>query len=256
MWYDTGIESLDVILLLIISVLSVAGIYYKNNIFQLWNNLSNIFIDLTGARIKTIIVIGASPKVEKLIIEKLGIKPGDSIFKVSTTNLLNNLINIGWIKDVSIHKILPNIIKIQVNERLPIAIYYHNKTYTLIDKDGHFIEDVTVNPNLPLVSGIDANLNIFKMLQILDKYSSIKKELHSVIYVRQRRWDIILNNKITIKLPSCNDSLMYKSLNTLNKLLKQPNIQNSVVSIDMRIPSNIIIQGLKPKNDQRATTKK
>ncbi|MBQ9440792.1 MAG: cell division protein FtsQ/DivIB [Alphaproteobacteria bacterium] len=218
--------------------------------------MSNIFIDLTGARIKTIIVIGASPKVEKLIIEKLGIKPGDSIFKVSTTNLLNNLINIGWIKDVSIHKILPNIIKIQVNERLPIAIYYHNKTYTLIDKDGHFIEDVTVNPNLPLVSGIDANLNIFKMLQILDKYSSIKKELHSVIYVRQRRWDIILNNKITIKLPSCNDSLMYKSLNTLNKLLKQPNIQNSVVSIDMRIPSNIIIQGLKPKNDQRATTKK
>ncbi len=244
------------ILLLIISVLSIAGIYYKNNILQLWNNVSNTFIDLTGARIKTIIVIGASPKVEKLIIEKLGIKPGDSIFKVSTTSLLNNLINIGWIKDVSIHKILPNIIKIQVNERLPIAIYYHNKTYTLIDKDGHFIEDVTVNPNLPLVSGIDANLNIFKMLQILDKYSSIKKELHSVIYVRQRRWDIILNNKITIKLPSCNDSLMYKSLNTLNKLLKQPNIQNSVVSIDMRIPSNIIIQGLKPKNDQRATTKK
>ena len=83
------------ILLLIISVLSVAGIYYKNNILQLWHNVSNTFIDLTGARIKTIIVIGASPKVEKLIIEKLGIKPGDSIFKLSTTTLLKNLINIG-----------------------------------------------------------------------------------------------------------------------------------------------------------------
>ncbi|MBQ9441358.1 MAG: hypothetical protein IJU54_03085 [Alphaproteobacteria bacterium] len=53
---------------------------------------------------------------------------------------------------------LPNIIKIQVNERIPIAIYYHNKTYTLIDKYGYFMEDVTINPNLQLVSGIDVNL--------------------------------------------------------------------------------------------------
>ena len=235
------------VLLLLTSILLATGFYYKDNIIQLYNDISKTMVDLTGAHIKTVIVIGASPKVEKLIKANLGVKTGDSIFKLSTTKLLNNLMNIGWIKQVSVHKILPNIIKIQVKERVPIAIYYHNKTYTLIDKEGHFIEDVKVNLNLPLVSGIDANLYIFKMLQILEKYPSIKKELHIAIYVRQRRWDIILNNKITIKLPSCNDEQMNKSLNILVKLLKQPNIQNSVVSVDMRIPSNVIIQGLQPK---------
>ena len=240
-------------LLLLTSALLTTGFYYKNNIIQLYNTISNSMVDITGAHIKTLIVIGASPKVEKLIKANLGVKEGDSIFKLSTTKLLNNLMNIGWIKDVVIHKILPNIIKIQIKERIPIAIYYHNKTYTLIDKDGHFIEDVKINPNLPLISGIEANVNAFKILQILGKYPSIKKELHSLVYVRQRRWDIVLNSKITIKLPSCNDELIIKSLNTLEKLLKQPNIQNSVVSIDLRIPGNVIIQGLQPKNKSKQT---
>ena len=228
------------ILLLLVSISLATCFYY----FKSFNNLCNTLVDFTGAHIKTLIVIGASPKVEKLIKANLGVKEGDSIFKLSTTKLLNNLMNIGWIKDVSIHKVLPNIIKIEVRERVPIAIYYHNKTYTLIDKNGNFIEDVKENPNLPLVSGTNANVNIYKMLEILNKYPSIKNELHSIVYVRQRRWDIILNNKITVKLPSCNDELIKKSLNILEKLLKQPNIQNSVVSIDLRVPNNVIIQGL------------
>lgn len=244
------------VILLFISVLLAISFYYKSNILQLLDNLSCSIVDLTGAHIKTLMVIGASPKVEKLIKANLGVKEGDSIFKLSTTKLLNNLMNIGWIKHVSIHKILPNIIKIQVTERVPIAIYYHNKKYTLIDKEGHFIEDVSVNPNLLIVSGTDANLNIYKILQILDKYPSIKNELHSIIYVRQRRWDLILKNKITIKLPSCNDNLMNKSLNILTKLLKQPNIQNSVVSIDLRIPGNVIIQGLQQKDLSKSKKKK
>ncbi|MBR1944426.1 MAG: cell division protein FtsQ/DivIB [Alphaproteobacteria bacterium] len=235
------------ILLILIPVLLITGFVYKNDIVQYCNVLSNKIVDMTGAHIKTLIVIGASPKVEKLIKANLGVKIGDSIFKLSTTKILNNLMNIGWIKDVSVHKILPNIIKIIVKERVPIAIYYHNKSYTLIDKEGKFIEDVTTNPNLPLVSGADANHHVFKLLQILDKYPRIKKEIHSIMYVRQRRWNIVLNNKITVKLPSYNSEFITKSLNTLVKLLKQHNIQNSVVSIDLRIPDNVIIQGLQPK---------
>lgn len=244
------------ILLISVPILLITGFIYKNDITLFYNNLSSSMLDLTGAHIKTFIVMGASPKVEKLIKANLGVKIGDSIFKLSTTQLLNNLMNIGWIKDVSIHKILPNIIKIIVKERLPIAIYYHNNTYTLIDKDGHFIEDVKMNPNLPLVSGTDANKNVFTLLQILNEYSNIKNNIHSIIYVRQRRWDIILNNKIKVKLPSHASDSFKKSLSIITKLLKQKNIQNSVVSIDLRIPDNVIIQGLQQKTPMESSNKK
>ncbi len=239
------------ILLLIITILFTIGFYYKQNIMQFYDNLCNTILNFTGAQVKTLIVIGASQKVEKLIKTNLGIKEGDSMFKLSTNNLLNNVINIGWIKDVSIHKILPNIIKIQVTERVPISVYYHNKIYTLIDKEGHFIEDVTVNPNLILVSGTNANLNVYKMLQILNQYPKIKKELYSMTYVRQRRWDLLFNNKITVKLPSCTDNVMHKLLTMLEKLLKQSNIQHSVVSIDLRLPDNVIIQGLQKRHKEK-----
>ena len=244
-------------IILSITILIVAAcVYYRTTIVNTLINIEEYLVTLTGAHIKTVIVIGASPKVEKLIRAKLGVKEGNSIFSLSTTNMLNNLKKIGWIKTVSVHKILPNIIKIEVTERIPIAIYYHNKYYTLIDKDGNFIESVNKNPGLPLTSGAEANTKLFKILQILSKYPQLKKEVTSLIYMRKRRWDIVLNNKMLIKLPagdthrSMEDNIE-RALQVLTRLLQKPNIQNIAVSIDLRIPGNVVIHGIKKKEPKK-----
>ncbi len=207
-----------------------------------WNKLAVLqekFINITGAYIKTVSIMGASPKVEKLIRANLGAKEGDSIFSVSTTNMLKNLSKIGWIKEATIHKILPNIIKIKIVERIPIAVYYHDKKYNLIDADGILIEETETTPGLPIISGSNANIHAKEILSLLSKFPRIK--VHSLMYVQNRRWNVILDNKITVKLPAKNLENMLK---LLSDIIDQPSIKNAVTGIDLRVNGNVIVQGL------------
>lgn len=200
------------------------------------------FIDITGAYIKTVNVIGASPKVEKLIKANLGVKEGDSVFKVSTTKMLKNLLKIGWIKDAVIHKILPNIVTIKVTERTPLAVYYHNTRYDLIDADGTLIEETKTNPGLPIISGENANIHAKEILTLLRKFPKIK--VCSLMYVQNRRWNLILENKVNVKLPSKN---LENTLKLLSDIIEQPNIQHAITGIDLRVTGNVIMQGLLDK---------
>lgn len=212
--------------------------------FYCWQNslfvkLQQEFINITGAYIKTVSIIGASPKVEKLIKADLGAKEGDSIFSVSTTNMLKNLSKIGWIKDATIHKILPNIIKIKVVERIPIAVYYHNKRYSLIDSDGILIDEAQTNTRLPIISGDNSNFHVKEILSLLKRFPKIR--VHSLMYVQNRRWNLILENKVTVKLPAKN---LEHILGLLSSIVDQPNIEQAVTGIDLRVTGNIIVQGL------------
>ncbi len=220
----------------------VVLICFKHGLCKCFNNFTKRIINITDAYIHTVTIIGASPNVEKLIKANLGVKAGDSIFSVSTMNMLNNLSKIGWIKEATIHKILPNAIKIEIKMRIPIAVYHSNKKYTLIDKEGILITGTQTNPGLPLVSGIDANVYTNDMLMLLKKYPKIKAQ--SLIYVQKRRWNLVLKNRVTVKLPNEN---VEKALEILSSIIEQKNITDAITAIDLRVPENVIINGLKAK---------
>lgn len=202
------------------------------------------FTNYSGFYIKKVIVIGADPRVEKLIKANLGIKAGQSIFNLSTIKISNNLRKIGWINKFNIQKILPNIIKIIINERQPAALYAHDNHYTIIDRDGFFLEDVLTNPQLILISGRNANLAFSGICDEINKYPKLKLSIRSLNYISNRRWNIILNNDLVIKLP---DGTVSDSLLTVNKLLKNSKIKNQCTCIDMRVPNNVYLFGLAKK---------
>lgn len=230
-------------LILVLLIVSICFcIYFWQGIHRSMLICVDKLIDVTDAHIKTVTIIGASPKVEKLIRANLGLNEGNSIFSLSTTKMLKNLSKIGWIKEASIHKILPNIIKINIKERVPIAVYHHEHKYSLIDETGVLIDSTTSNPGLPLVSGTNANIRVHNILKLIRKYPKIK--IHSLMYIHNRRWNLILKNKVTVKLPSVG---IENSLKVLSKIIEQKNIEHSVTAIDLRSQGNVIICGLKPK---------
>lgn len=221
----------------IILIIASLGYYYYPFILDKFINYNCFYI-------KKVIVIGASPRVEKLIKENLGTKVGQSIFTLSTTKLSNNLRKIGWIKQFNIQKILPNIIKITINERQPVALYAHDGKYTIIDKEGYFLEDVKHNPQLILISGKNANSAFINIYDELNKYPKLKLNIKNFDYISNRRWNIILNNNLIIKLPDTNIPNVFP---ILNKLLKNSKVKNQVTCIDLRIPNNVYLCGLVKK---------
>ncbi|MDR0744844.1 MAG: FtsQ-type POTRA domain-containing protein [Holosporales bacterium] len=236
-------------LIIFILCLILGGYYfYTNAIISIWNTIFTTSLKNLGLTLNTIKITGANSRTEKLIINNLNFKKGDNIFKFSTDEIYTKIKQIGWIKEAIVKKLLPNTLQIKIVQRTPIAVFQHDSILTLIDSEGTFIEDIkTMQQRLPIVVGEDANIYAGPVLSSIFKYENINKELCSMVFVRKRRWDLFICNGIQVKLP---DNNIEKSLNILEDLLKQKKLNNKIVkSIDLRIPTQIIIKGLKPKNN-------
>ena len=97
--------------------------------------LGDALIDISGFKIKRIEISGASPKVSKLIRKKLQLSENDSIFKKSSREIYTNVEKVSWVKSAIVRKNLPNIVKIDIVEAVPIAVFQHNAKSILIDGD-------------------------------------------------------------------------------------------------------------------------
>lgn len=236
-------------------ILGISSVIFASGVYFFLPKIENIFFEtcdsithFAGFYVKNINITAADQKTKDLIKKNLGISEGENIFKLSIEEIYNNVMKIGWVKDATVSKNLPNVITIKVTEKSPIAVFQHNSKFTLVNESGDFIEDITEKPaELPVISGDEANLNIAEFLEIISKFKTVKDKINSLTYIRKRRWDIKICGGIHVKLPE-ND--IEKSLEILTILLKQGNInKNTVKAIDLRVPESVIINGLKEKTE-------
>lgn len=197
----------------------------------------------SGFNLAKIDISGVSPRVAKVIMAKIAMNINDSIFSVSSNEMYDRITGISWIKQAIVKKNLPNIIKIEIEETQPIAVYQHDTKSILIDRDGKFIEEVSVKPTgLPLVSGTNANKSVYKILDEIAKFSDIMARLDALSYIRERRWNLTVAG-VKVKLPETN---VADTLATLDTLIKNNKLnRNEVRSVDLRLPGQIIFNGLK-----------
>lgn len=201
---------------------------------------------IIGFSVDNINISGAKKKTIQLINQNMQITKGDNIFKLSSEEIFNNVSKVTWVKSAVVQKILPNTINIKIEERKPIAVFQTDLLATLIDEDGKFIEEVKAKPSgIPIVSGNNANIKAKDILELISKFKNIRDNLDALLYVRERRWDIIVSG-IKILLPE-ND--VEKALEILSIVLKSEKInKNTVNQIDLRSPDNVVFNNLKFSN--------
>ncbi len=79
---------------------------------------------------------------------------GKCIFKIDLTDLFNRIKTIGWVKDVSIRRVLPNSLTISVQERVPLVMLETDQLY-LIDREGVIISPAEDGVwKLPIITGL------------------------------------------------------------------------------------------------------
>jgi cell division protein FtsQ len=220
--------------------------YSMLKIEEAMSNIRKHVVQFTGFNLKNVNISGANHKTKVLIRKNMGMLEDDSIFKLSTKEIYQNVMSIPWVKSAVVQKYLPNVINVKIEERIPIAIFQHNSIFSLIDADGILIEEIKLfSKDLPVVSGDNANKEVGGILKVISNFEVVKKNLETITFLRGRRWDIVVSG-IKVKLPETN---INEALDTLSTILKNGAInKNTAKSIDLRIPGNIIISGLKIKN--------
>ncbi|MBL0941645.1 MAG: FtsQ-type POTRA domain-containing protein [Alphaproteobacteria bacterium] len=164
-------------------------------------SLDTVVINISGRLglvVEDIVVEGRMQTSPQELFNVLRIRRGDSLLKCSPQQSKQQLEQLPWIQAATVQRRWPNTIYVRLFEKQPIALWQNNGRLFLIDKQGSIIGQQTGTgyTDLLIVVGKGAPDHTFELLKGLDKVAELKNQVTAAIFVGERRWDLILNNKL------------------------------------------------------------
>jgi cell division protein FtsQ len=108
----------------------------------------------------------------------------DNIFRVSLSDLENNIKSLPAVKNVRISRILPDTILVKVTERMPIGLINRDGVLYCLDEEGNVFKLASRDTGirLPFIAGFESDVLNGKIKNIprINLISSLMKELLSI----------------------------------------------------------------------------
>ena len=115
-------------------------------------------------------------------------------------------------------------IKISIEEKKPFFIWKYENFQKVLSIKGEILNfNELNNKNLINLYGLGAQKKIGNFYQIVRKNKQFENIIKSIEYVENYRWNIVLENKMLIKLSEKNYE---KNLETLDKFLSNKKLLN------------------------------
>jgi len=212
-----------------------------NTDFDKYSKLLNNFLIKNGFIINNIQILGIKNISKENIIKIVNKEKKSNILNVSLSNIYNELKSNDWVKELYIERILPNTIKIIIKEKEAIGIWQYEMSNKLITKNGEIISTANVNKfkiDLPIIHGNYANKNANSILKILETNKDLAKNVWSLNFINNRRWNLHFKQGIIVLLPHKG---VLEAWNEIIKLQKNYDILNlGLTELDMRNPNKIL----------------
>ncbi len=202
---------------------------YIYNSFDSWLRAKQIL------RYEDLIIQGRPKTDVNEIINAISAEKGSNILNINIKIARQKLLNLPWVKNAVVEKRLPSTIYVALLERKPIALWQFNNKVYLIDEEG---ERITANynesefQNYIYLVGENANIYARKLISNLQVHEDLKTRVRAALRFGNRRWDLVLDQNITIKMPEINFDKAYDYINKLHK--KGKLFDNNYRVIDLR----------------------
>ena len=193
-----------------------------------------------GFGIKDVRIAGAAETSEIAILEKLDM--ARSLISFDVRDAQEQLAALPWVESVSVRKFYPGTLSIELVERKPFALWQHDGAVSVIDKSGTEIVSLDDSrfAKLPCIVGGGANQTAQAFLADLFSQPTIAEEMRAAVLVGGRRWDLHLDNAVTVKLP---EKGVREALAQLVKLERERQLlARDVVVVDLRLPDRVTVR--------------
>ena len=185
------------------------------------------------------------------IYEKLDSYFNTKIFSIELNSIREIIKSNQLVSEVSIERILPSTLNINIIEKEPIGIIQNKNSYKLITSDGSIVMNKQIHEfyYLPIFSGKNVEKNAQSIIDLLN-LANFKEEIWSMSLINERRWNLNLKKGIKILLPEHN---LIKALNLINNIEEKHKIlDGNFIEIDLRNDNQVIFKPLlKSLNKQR-----
>ena len=176
------------------------------------------------------------------VMRAVNMKRGVSLFRHSPITIKEKLEQLTWVQSATVERRWPHLIYVRLVEHSPLALWQSNAKFYLVNQHGEVIQ-AEINPvnygQLLQIVGPGAPANVAGFLAVLNSVPDIQQRVTAAIYVSQRRWDLVLDNRIRVKLPQIG---MSQAINHLLKMERDHSLASSnITTIDLRLPDRTFL---------------
>jgi cell division protein FtsQ len=227
-----------VLLTIVVVILSVAAAVVTGGVVprtvKKTDMAANALVGHAGFGIAQVHLTGNVRTHSDEIMSALGIKAGQSIFAVNLATARTHLLALPWIADAEIRRRYPDDISVNVVERVPYARWQTPNGVELVDRRGHVItnDDAGKFASLPLLIGDGAPEHAQGFVEAVAGHRAVVKRVKAYQYQSGRRWNLILDNGVIVKLPESGWDVQIKELDRL--IIDDGILETNIREIDLR----------------------
>lgn len=195
-----------------------------------------------GFDVDAVTITGHRFMREQDILDVLGLQPGVSLVTFNVDAAHQTLLREPWVESASVRKVYPDKLQINLEERQPFAVWQRGQIKSIIDEEGLVLDDYNgdIYQGLPFLVGHGAQRKGAEFLKTLAEFPNIANRVRATMFRSERRWDILLDNLVTVKLP---ERKVREALTELVLLESENDIlSKDLVSIDMRLPDRLVMR--------------
>ena len=197
-----------------------------------------------GFGISEIHITGNRRTPYRQILEVLGMQPGQSIFAADLWSAQARLASLDWIASAEIHRRYPDAIFVTLVEKRPFALWqppadaHGDAPIVVVERNGKVITSREVEKfrHLPKLVGAGAPQAAADLVDSVQAHRAVAARIAAYARVSDRRWNLILDDGVTVQLP---ESGWQKQLDALEHLIIDSGIlERDVTEIDLRSPTH------------------
>ena len=212
-----------------------------------------------GFGISEIHLSGNSRVPPESILAALGMRPGESIFAAKLAAARARIMSLDWIASADVVRRYPDSIFVTVVEKRPFALWQSPALgngrggVAVVERAGGVITTLGVEKfaRLPKLVGAGAPEAAPDLVDAVMAHRAIVARVAAYEYVSQRRWNLILNDGVVVKLP---ETGWRKELDASEHLIVDAGIlERDVTEIDLRSPTQyfFVLRSGEKKDVQR-----
>lgn len=218
---------------------AVRGGQYERFVAE-FGTLQDLAARAVGFSLEGVTIVGAKELSEDEILSASGITTRDSLPFLDAASVRNRIKEIPMVRDVSVRKLYPSRLVVEVQERTPYALWQVNGLVQVIASDGMAIDQLVGErqTRLPFVVGEDANLRVPEFLKILENAGDLRDQIRAGVLVSGRRWNVKLVSGLEVKLP---EQAPEAAFAVFAKSAREMRIlDKDLISVDLRLPDRMV----------------
>jgi cell division protein FtsQ len=195
-----------------------------------------------GFGLDSVTIAGQVELNQKQILDTAGVNARQSLLFLDADDIRRKLMAVPMVKNVSVRKLFPGRLMIEVTERQPFGLWQKDGTVHIVATDGAPIDVFQDDKfaGLPFVVGEGANLRIDEFMGLLAAAGDLRSKIRAGILVSNRRWTLKMNNNVEVLLPEANPKAAVALLAKLEA--ERGVLEKDVVSLDLRVAGKLYVR--------------